>query len=93
MKKLVSLLLLLVLVLTSSMAFAATEVSRGDIVLDAVALRPLGFVSYLFGCVLYALTYPVAAITDSKDTSYKLLVEEPHEYTFVRPLGETGSDL
>jgi hypothetical protein len=88
MKKLVSLLLVLVLVLTSSMAFAVGEVKRNDIVLDAVALRPLGFISYLFGCALYGLTYPVAAMTDSKDTSYKLLVEGPHEYTFSRPLGE-----
>ncbi len=93
MKKLVSLLLVLALVLTSSMAFAVREVERNDIVLDAVALRPLGFIFYLFGCAFYALTYPVAAMTDSKDTSYKLLVEEPYEYTFVRPLGETGSDL
>lgn len=46
MKKLVSILLVLVFVLTSSMAFALGEMKRNDIVLDAVALRPLGFISY-----------------------------------------------
>jgi hypothetical protein len=93
MKKFISLLLVLVLVLTSSMAFAAREVSRGDILLDTVALRPLGLAFFVFGCVVYAVSYPAAAITDSTDTTYKRLVQEPYEYTFIRPVGETGSDL
>ncbi len=93
MKKFISFLLVLVLVLTSSMAFALRDVDREGIFVDAVALRPLGFVFFAFGCAFYVITYPVAAITNSKDTSYKLLVEEPYEYTFVRPLGDTRSDL
>jgi hypothetical protein len=71
------------------MAFAVKEVDREDILLDTVALRPFGFISFLFGCALYAISFPVAVMTDNSDTSYKLLVEEPYEYTFVRPLGET----
>jgi len=71
MKKFISLVLVLVLLLTSSMAFAVKEVNRDDILLDTVALRPLGFIFFLFGCAVYTLTLPVAAMTDSTDNTYK----------------------
>ena len=88
MKKMVALLLTLVIVLTSSMAFAVTEADTNAIILDTFAMRPLGLVGLLMGCAIYTVTLPVAAITRSHSTTYEKLVKDPFVFVFVRPMGD-----
>lgn len=90
MKKFAAILLIAVIALTSSGAFAASDVDAGSIILDTIALRPIGFASLLVGCVVYTVSLPIAAITHSTDSTYKVLVKGPFDYTFKRPVGETS---
>ncbi len=89
MKKFAAILLIAVIALTSTGAFAATEIDSSSIILDTIALRPIGFASLLVGCAVYTVSLPFAAITHSMDTTYRVLVKEPFDYTFKRPVGET----
>lgn len=91
MKKICALLLTIVIVLTSSMAFAATEVDTNALILDTFAMRPFGLVSLVLGSAIYAVSLPIAAMTHSHRITYEKLVKDPFEFTFVRPMGEVGS--
>ncbi len=89
MKKFTAILLIAVIALTSSGAFAAADIDSGSMIWDTVALRPVGFVSLLVGCAVYTVSLPIAAITHSHRTTYKILIKDPFDYTFKRPVGET----
>ncbi len=91
MKKIIVLVVLLTVVLTSSFAFAVDDSSK--VVGDAFLLKPLGFVVTIAGSVLYIASWPIAAITDSADHTYEVLVKQPYDYTFTRPVGEIPSSL
>ena len=89
MKKIFSILLIMVMLFSSAPAFAASsDTDAADIVIDTVLLRPLGIVSTVFGSVFFVVSLPFAAITSSVGTSFELLVQDPFEYTFRRPLGQ-----
>ncbi len=91
MKKIFSILLVTVMLFSAAPAFAASsseDIDAIDIVLDTAFLRPLGIVSTVFGSVFFVVSLPFAAITSSVGTSFDLLVKDPFEYTFRRPLGE-----
>ncbi len=92
MKKTVAVLLTLTIIFTSSMAFASERDST-NIIADTIILRPLGFAATVFGSAMFLVSLPMAAITKSTGTTYKALVKDPFEYTFVRPVGEIGSSL
>ncbi len=89
MKKFAAILLIAVIALSSSGAVAAMDVDASSIILDTVALRPIGLASLLVGCAVYTVSLPFAAITHSMDTTYRVLVKDPFDYTFKRPVGET----
>ncbi len=91
MKKMIVLVVLLAVVLTSSFAFAVDDASK--IVGDVILLKPVGFVVMVAGTVLYIASWPIAAITDSSDHTYEVLVKQPYDYTFTRPVGEIPSSL
>jgi hypothetical protein len=92
MKKLCSILLILVMLLSTTPALAASsDIDAQDIVIDTLFLRPLGIISTAFGATFFVVSLPFAAITDSVGTSAQLLVVDPYEYTFVRPLGQIKS--
>ena len=90
MKKILTMLLILVIVLTSSMAFAASGRDEVNIIADTLFLRPLGFAALVGGAAIFVIGLPMAAITGSVDKTAAALVKEPFRYTFVRPVGETG---
>ncbi len=92
MKKICAILLAFVIVFTSSMAFAL-DGDATDVIADTFILRPLGFAATVAGGAVFVISLPMALITKSTDKTYKVLVKEPFEYTFVRPLGEIGSGL
>ena len=89
MKKILLILLVFVILFSAAPAFAASsDIDAIDIVVDVVALRPIGIVSTIFGSAFFVVSLPFAAITNSIDTSFDLLVKDPFEYTFKRPLGD-----
>ncbi len=93
MKKIVVIMLTLIIVLTSSMAFAATDTSASSVITDMLLLRPVGIASLGVGTAMYIVALPFSLITRSHGTTFKVLVKEPFEFVFVRPVGETGSGL
>jgi hypothetical protein len=92
MKKFVVLIMSLAIILTSSMAFAA-ERDATNVMADVLFLRPIGVMALVVGAAAFAISLPAAAITHSTDNTYEVLVKDPYEYTFVRPVGEIGSGL
>ncbi len=89
MKKILVILLVMVMLFSSAPAFAASsDIDAVDIIFDTVALRPLGMVSTAFGSAFFVVSLPFAAITGSVGKSYELLVKDPFDYTFRRPLGQ-----
>ena len=93
MKKIVVIMLTLIIVLTSSMAFAATDTSATSVITDMILLRPVGLASLGVGTAMYIVSLPFALITRSHGTTVKVLVKEPFKFVFVRPVGETGPGL
>ncbi len=61
--------------------------SGGDILLDAVIMRPLMLVGTVVGAVTFIVTLPFSALGGNVGDSAETLVKEPAQYTFVRPLG------
>jgi hypothetical protein len=93
MKKTVLVMLTLMIVLTSSMAFARTETDATNVIAETLVLRPLGIGALVFGSAFYVLSLPIALITDSEKNVREVLVVEPYEYVFVRSMGDIGSGL
>ncbi len=91
MKKIAVIMIALILVFSSSAAFAVDDAA--NVIGDAMLLRPLGVVALTGGLIVYVVSLPIAAITKSTDKTYEALVKEPYEYVFVRPIGEIGSGL
>jgi len=63
--------------------------SSVPVVLDALIMRPLGFVVMCGGFVAYVIGAPIMAITRPTDMGkpFKSLVALPARYVFVDPLG------
>ena len=94
MKKVIVVLITLCIMLSSSMAFAddfKDDVDGFDIAFDSVVFRPLGVVATVGGSILFFISLPISAITDSIEPAAELLVKEPYRFTFIRPLGEFRS--
>jgi hypothetical protein len=94
MKKIMTILVATLLVLAlNSVSLAAIQgssstPSAGAVVSDVLVLRPLGFVGTLLGGAAFVVSLPVTLATHQVDRSEKLLVQEPYDYTFERPLGQ-----
>jgi len=61
-----------------------TEVS---IAADLLVVRPLGLVATILGTTAFFLGLPFAAMAGDIATPGRVLVEEPAQFTFDRPLG------
>jgi hypothetical protein len=87
MKKIVSFLIIVIMIFVfSSVSLAATPSARA-VVSDVLVLRPLGFVGTILGGAAFVVSLPVTLATHKVDRTEKILVQEPYEYTFERPLG------
>jgi hypothetical protein len=98
MKKIFVVLLTLIVVFSSSLAFAEynkvmSERDATNMIADTIILRPLGFAATVIGGAIFLVSLPISAITKSTTKTYEVLVKEPFDYTFVRPVGELGSGL
>ncbi len=67
--------------------YSETEVSGGDVLLDTVALRPLGLLATVLGTATFIVTLPFSALGGNAGEAAKTLVADPFAYTFQRPLG------
>jgi len=62
--------------------------SMGAVAMDILVHRPLGLCGTVLGASAYAISLPVTAHFKKKEEAKKILVTEPYDYTFKRPLGE-----
>lgn len=68
--------------------FEAEEPEGGEMIYDAIIVRPIGLIATAVGSVFFVLSLPFAAAGDNVDTASEELVKRPARYTFKRPLGE-----
>ena len=88
MKKVMSFLIIAFTIFAfSSVSLAATP-SAGAVVSDVLVLRPLGFAGTILGSAAFVVSLPVTLATHKVNRAEKILVQEPYEYTFERPLGQ-----
>jgi len=93
MKKIMNIVVATLLILAfNSVSLAAIQESSsrpsaGAVVSDVLVLRPLGFAGTILGSAAFVVSLPVTLATHKVDRAEKLLVEEPYDYTFERPLG------
>ena len=84
-----------VLVAIVPAASFAEDATTGGKVFDATVLRPLGSIRLVVGMATLALTSVLYAITFQSSDVYRetanLLVVDPANYVFRRPLGEDFS--
>jgi thioredoxin-related protein len=88
MKKIFIILLTFIVFSTPTLAFATDEEDNLNVVVDAALVRPLGLVSIVLGASLFIVSLPFTAISGNIDKSTKVLIIEPIDFTFKRPLGD-----
>ena len=64
------------------------EATPEGIIVDFVLLRPLGIAAAAVGTVFFIASLPFSAPTGSIGVTFKKLVAEPADFTFVRPMGK-----
>jgi hypothetical protein len=64
------------------------EPDAGDMMLDAVIVRPATLVASAVGLVAWVVTLPFSIPADDVDDTAREWVGKPLKYTFFRPLGE-----
>jgi len=90
MTKIIALGVMIIMILSSSAAFAEDTHKQEEMIADVIAVRPLGFVTLTIGTVFFIVALPVAIVSGSTDKVAKTLVADPFNYTFTRPLGDFG---
>src|SRR5512136_493369 len=83
----IALLVVCALIVSTVPAFGETTDGMG-IVADVLIARPVGLVAIVFGSAMYIVSLPFAIPSGSVDKAGKLLVADPFNYTFCRPLGD-----
>lgn len=61
--------------------------SAGAIVSDALILRPLGLAGTILGGTAFVVSLPVRLATNKVEHAEKILVQQPFDNIFERPLG------
>ena len=88
-KKLVTLMCVLVLSLGSvSPCMASSDSGSLEAIADVLVVRPGCFVATVLGSVLFVAALPAAAISRSIPHTAKVLVVQPAQATFTRPVGD-----
>jgi hypothetical protein len=60
----------------------------GVIIVDLVAVRPVGIVATLVGSAVFLVAMPFALLGGNTEDVFESLVVDPATFTFKRPLGE-----
>ncbi len=85
-KKLIVFLAVFVLIANSAPAIA--EPLDAEVIGDVLISRPAGLVSIVLGTALFVVALPVTIPSGSVSTVGRVLVMNPIEFTFVRPVGD-----
>jgi hypothetical protein len=93
MKRIITLLLLSLFVLSFSPSVWAAEQSSGnpstkDIVEDVLWIRPLGMIRVVLEAAAFVVVLPVAFPFNRVDEASEFLIKDPYTFVFERPLGE-----
>ncbi len=64
------------------------EPTGGQMMWDALVLRPVGIVGTVLGTAAWLVSYPFSALGGNIDQATEKLVVAPFDWTFQRPLGE-----
>ncbi len=90
MKKRVALTAALILVLSPAFCFAGyyNNGDAAEVIIDTIALRPLGIAAIGVGTAAFIVSLPFAVITGTTGSTARSLIQAPVKYTFSRPLGE-----
>jgi hypothetical protein len=88
MTKTIALGVMIIMILSSSAVFAEDTHKEEEIIVDLIAVRPLGFVTLTIGTVFFIASLPIGVVSGSTDKTAKALVADPFNYTFTRPLGD-----
>ena len=67
--------------------YEGEEIGAGAMAVDAVFVRPFGFLATIVGTTLFVVALPFAAIGGNAETAYDKMVLAPARFTFIRPLG------
>ena len=87
MRKIIILLMVCFLLLNSTAAFA-TETDDIMVVGDLLFARPLGIVATVIGSAVYFVSLPFTIPSGSVQHTGDVMVGEPFNFTFRRPLGD-----
>ena len=68
--------------------FEAAEPEGGEMIYDAIIVRPFGLVATAIGSIFFVVSLPFSAAGGNIDTASEELVKRPARFTFKRPLGE-----
>jgi hypothetical protein len=85
--KLITFLVLFALIVSAVPAIA-NEPSDADIIVDVLLVRPISIVAIVTGSVIFVVSMPFTLPTGSGKIVSQRLVEDPVEFTFVRPVGD-----
>jgi len=71
----------------------AVEKNSSEVMtVDIILVRPLGLVATLCGSVIFLVSSPFSAMGGNTQEAWDVLVAEPAEFTFKRPLGHFEND-
>jgi len=87
MRKIVILLIVSFLLLNSTAAFA-TETDDIMVIGDLLFARPLGVVATVMGSAVFFVSLPFTIPSGSAQHTGDVMVGEPFNFTFKRPLGD-----
>jgi len=68
--------------------FESREPEGGEMIYDTLVIRPVGMIATAVGSIIFVISLPFSALTDSVDDAKEKLVKDPYRFTFKRPLGE-----
>ncbi len=64
------------------------SINSGEMMIDTVVFRPLGFVGTVLGTTMWLVSLPFSIPGGNEQDVRKKLVNEPARYTFKRTLGD-----
>ena len=93
MKKIITVLLFFLFVLSFNVSARAADQSSGnpstvDIVEDVLWIRPLGFGKLILKAAAFVVVLPVALPLNKVNEVTEFLIKDPYTFAVERPLGE-----
>jgi len=62
--------------------------SAGDVLGDALCIRPLGFIEIAFNSLFFVISLPVTIPFKKTDEAREFFIKDPYNFYFNRGLGE-----